>query len=65
MPVFNLASGAFTGQIADLDKSIYNLPLRRDIVYLVHMYFQNLHKKTYRRGLTRGDVSGSGLKMRP
>ena len=29
------------------------------------MYFQNLHKQTYRRGLTRGDVAGSGAKMRP
>lgn len=29
------------------------------------MYFQNLHKETYKRALTRGDVSGSGAKMRP
>jgi large subunit ribosomal protein L4 len=29
------------------------------------MYFQNLHKRTYKRALTRGDVSGSGIKMRP
>ena len=65
LPVFNFSSGAFTGQVAQLDQSIYNLPLRRDIVHCVHMYFQNLHKQTYRRGLTRGDVSGSNNKMRP
>lgn len=41
------------------------MPLRRDIVHLVHMYFQNLHKQTYKRALTRGDVSGSNAKMRP
>ena len=29
------------------------------------MYFQNLHKQTYKRALTRGDVSGSNAKMRP
>jgi len=29
------------------------------------MYFQNLHKQSYKRSLTRGDVSGSGAKMRP
>lgn len=29
------------------------------------MYFQNLNKKTYKRALTRGDVSGSNAKMRP
>lgn len=65
LPVFNFATGAFTGQVAQLDESIFNLPLRRDIVHCVHMYFQNLHKQTYRRGLTRGDVAGSGAKMRP
>jgi hypothetical protein len=65
LPVFNFASGAFTGQVAQLDEKIYNLPLRRDIVHIVHMYFQNLNKKTYKRALTRGDVAGSGKKMRP
>ena len=65
LPVFNFLTGQFTGQIANLDPEIYNLPLRRDIVHLVHMYFQNLNKQTYKRALTRGDVSGSGTKMRP
>jgi len=65
LPVFDFSSGAFTGQIAQLDDKIYNMPLRRDIVHLVHMYFQNLHKQTYKRALTRGDVSGSNAKMRP
>ncbi len=41
------------------------MPLRRDIVHLVHMYFHNLHRKTTKRALTRGDVSGSNAKMRP
>lgn len=41
------------------------MPLRRDIVHNVHMYFQNLHKETFKRALTRGDVSGSNAKMRP
>ena len=65
LPVFNLLSGGFTGQIAHLDHSIFNLPLRRDIVHLVHMYFHNLNRQTYKRALTRGDVAGSGAKMRP
>lgn len=29
------------------------------------MYFHNLNRRTYKRSLTRGDVSGSGNKMRP
>jgi large subunit ribosomal protein L4 len=29
------------------------------------MYFQNLHKQTFKRTLTRGDVAGSGAKMIP
>lgn len=29
------------------------------------MYFFNLDRKTQKRALTRGDISGSGLKMRP
>lgn len=65
LPVFNFLSGKFTGQVCELDQKIYNLPLRRDIVHLVHMYFQNLNKRTYRNSLTRGDISGSGAKMRP
>ena len=65
LPIFSFVTGAFTGQICNLDQKIYNLPLRRDIVHSVHMYFHNLHKKTYKRALTRGDVSGSNAKMRP
>jgi len=48
-----------------LDPAIYNLPLRRDIVHSVHMYFHNLNRRTFKRALTRGDVSGSNAKMRP
>ncbi len=29
------------------------------------MYFQNLGHKTFKQVLTRGDISGSGAKMRP
>ena len=29
------------------------------------MYFENLNRKTYKYALTRGEVSGSGKKMRP
>ena len=65
MPVFNMISGKFTGRLCNLDEKIYNLPLRRDIVYRVHRYFEELHHQTTHRTKTRGDVSGSGLKMRP
>jgi hypothetical protein len=32
MPVFDFISGKFSGEVAQLDPLIFNLPLRRDIV---------------------------------
>jgi large subunit ribosomal protein L4 len=34
-------------------------------VHLVHQYFHNLNRQTYKRALTRGDIAGSNAKMRP
>ena len=65
MPVFNLETGKFANKLANLDPKHFNQPLRRDLVHRVHHYFLNLHKKTYTRTKTRGDVAGSGSKMRP
>ena len=65
LPIFDFASGNFTGKLIDLDDDIYNLPLRRDIIHKVYTYFYNRDRKTYKRVLTRGDVAGSGRKMVP
>lgn len=65
LPIFDFKSGKFTGNLCNLDQSIYNLPLRRDIVFRVHTYFQNLNLIKTHRTKTRGDVAGSGAKMRP
>jgi len=48
-----------------LDHDIYNNFLRRDIIHNVYRYFLFEHKKTFRTCKTRGDVAGSGKKMRP
>lgn len=64
LPVFDFESGAFTGDLLNLDPKIYNNPLRRDIVHNVYKYFFNLNNQTYHTAKTRGDVAGSGAKMR-
>lgn len=47
-----------------MDPAIYNQPLRRDIIHNVYKYFRNLNNQSLSKTLTRGDVSGSGKKMR-
>lgn len=39
VPIYNFKAGTFSGEIVELDQSIYNLPLRRDIVKNVFDYF--------------------------
>ena len=65
LPIFDFKSGQFTGNLCKLDQDIYNMPLRRDIVHRVYSYFMNLNNITTHRTKTRGDVAGSGAKMRP
>ena len=65
LPIFDFQTGQFTGKLCNLDHDIYNNYLRRDIIHNVYRYFLFEHKKTYRTCMTRGDVAGSGIKMRP
>ncbi len=65
LPIFDFQTGSFTGRLCNLDEEIYNNYLRRDIVHNVYRYFQFEHKRTFRTCKTRGDVAGSGIKMRP
>ncbi|CDW91502.1 50s ribosomal protein l4 [Stylonychia lemnae] len=65
IPVFDFKTGQFTGELCNLDQDIFNVPLRRDIVHRVYQYFMDNGRRTYKTVKTRGDVSGSGMKMRP
>ena len=65
MPLFDLVSGNFTGEVASLDKDIFNQPLRRDIVHNVNRYWNMKGKRTYKLVKSMGDVAGSGKKPVP
>ena len=63
--MFNFIDGTFSGEVATLDKKIFNLPLRRDIVHKVNRYFNMKGKRTYKLAKTMGDVAGTGKKPTP
>ena len=65
MPIFNFKSGVFTGEVATLDQTIYNLPLRRDIIKNVFDYFQDKDRYILKKTKDFGDVAGSGKKPFP
>ncbi len=65
MPIFNFKTGVFTGQVVNLDQSIYNLPLRRDIIKNVFDYWQDKDRYILKKTKDFGDVAGSGKKPTP
>ena len=65
VPIYDLVSGDFTGQICELDHKYFNTQLRRDIVAKVFHYFQVKGKKTTKLVKRVGDVAGSGKKPAP
>ena len=65
VPIFDLKSGNPTGDIIDLDQTVWNQPLRRDIVHNVFEYFEHKGKTVWKRVKTVGDVAGSGVKPAP
>ena len=65
LPIFDLKTGEFSGEVVDLDHDIYNLPMRRDLIHNVYQYFEHKGKRIYKLAKTKGDVSGSGKKPAP
>ena len=65
MPIFDLKSGDFSGEVVTLDHDIFNLPLRRDLVHNVYQFFEHQGKRIYKHAKTKGDVAGSGKKPAP
>lgn len=49
----------------ELPSSIFNVPIRRDIIHNVFRYERHLRFKRTKRAKTVGDVAGSGKKPRP
>ena len=62
MPIFEFKTGNFTGEVAHLDHSIYNLPLRRDIVKNVFDYWNDKDRYILKKAKGFGEVAGSGKK---
>jgi len=65
MPIFEFKTGVFTGEVAHLDHSIYNLPLRRDIIKNVYDYWNDKDRYILKKTKGFGDVAGSGVKPVP
>lgn len=65
MPLFDLMSGKYTGEVAQLDSKIFNVPLRKDVVHNVAHYFKMKGKRTYKLAKSVGDVAGTGKKPAP
>ena len=65
IPMYGFVSGEFANEVITLDQSIWNLPLRRDVVHNVFEYFEHKGKIVWKRAKTSGDVAGSGKKPTP
>jgi len=62
VPIFEFKSGVFTGDVAQLDHQIYNLPLRRDIIKNVFDYWNDKDRYILKKTKGFGEVAGSGKK---
>lgn len=62
VPIFNFATGKFSGEVSVLDHENFNQILRRDIVHNVNEYFEHKGKSIWKRTKTLGDTAGSGVK---
>ena len=65
VPIFDMGTGEFSGEVVELDQGNFNLPLRRDIVHTAFEYYEHLGKKIWKLAKTKGDVAGSGKKPAP
>ena len=65
VPIFDMGTGEFSGEVVELDQDNFNLPLRRDIVHTAFEYYEHLGKKIWKLAKTKGDVAGSGKKPAP
>ena len=57
VPVYNFATGEYTGENVELDQSIFNLPLRRDIVHNVFLWRNLRDKVTTHQTRTKSTVT--------
>ena len=55
----------FADEQVHLDCDYFNVPLRRDILHNVFLYYRQLNWRTNKRVKTVGDTSGSRAKIRP
>ena len=65
VPLYNFITGSFANEVITLDQSIFNQPLRRDLVHKAFEYFEHQGKSVWKRVKTSGDVAGSGRKPAP
>lgn len=65
VPIWDLKTGAFTGEVHELDHKIYNLPMRRDIVHNVYDYWKDKDRYILKKTKDFGMVRGSGKKPTP
>jgi len=62
VPVYSFHTGEFIGENVELDHSIFNVPLRRDIVHQVYQWRINYKKIRTDITRTKGTTAGSGAK---
>lgn len=65
MPLFKFETGEFSGNNLGLDHTIFNQPLRRDLVQQAVLWEERFGKVTTKFVKRVGDVAGSGAKPRP
>eukprot|EP01017_Pseudomicrothorax_dubius_P019376 TRINITY_DN212_c0_g1_i1.p1 TRINITY_DN212_c0_g1~~TRINITY_DN212_c0_g1_i1.p1 ORF type:complete len:354 (-),score=76.60 TRINITY_DN212_c0_g1_i1:658-1719(-) len=65
LPIVSFSDGSYTGRSVELDPSIFNVPLRRDVVHNAFWWRERLFKKTTHITRTVGMVAASGKKPHP
>eukprot|EP01138_Halocafeteria_seosinensis_P009705 gb/GECG01009916.1/.p1 GENE.gb/GECG01009916.1/~~gb/GECG01009916.1/.p1 ORF type:complete len:337 (+),score=30.89 gb/GECG01009916.1/:1-1011(+) len=65
LPIYHFSSGSPSGEHIQVNQTIAETPLRRDIIHRVVLWQQANRRKGYFEAKQRGEVAGSGIKLRP
>ena len=65
VPIFGFTSGEYTGKVVELEHSVFNVPLRRDLIHRAYKYWRFKGYIRTHQGKNLNTVSGSNKKPFP
>jgi hypothetical protein len=65
LPIYHFMDGKPSGEHIHVDQRVAETPIRRDLIHRVVLWQQANRRKGYFEAKQRGEVAGSGIKLRP